>query len=100
MLALMRPDTITPGVLYLVSDNAPSRTILCAGAGVFAVAQVVETEGVYFPEQERTPEAVAARFAEIADPASARPLQDAFEQTGKFVRMAALAEGAALPDPE
>jgi NAD(P)-dependent dehydrogenase (short-subunit alcohol dehydrogenase family) len=95
-LALMGPEAITPGVLYLASEDAPSRTILCAGAGAFAVARIVETEGLYLPESERTPEAIAARFAEIARMDGAEALSDAFAQTDKFVRAAAAAEGIAL----
>ncbi|HEX2552204.1 MAG TPA: SDR family NAD(P)-dependent oxidoreductase [Microvirga sp.] len=95
-LALMRPEAITPGVLFLVSEDAPSRTILCAGAGAFAVARIVETPGVYLPEAERSPEGVAARFAEIARADGAEPLPGAFDQTDKFVRMAAAAEGVDL----
>ena len=72
MLALMTPESITPGLLYLVSEDAPTRTILCAGAGAFAVARIVETKGAYIPENERTPETVAARFAEIADTTGAQ----------------------------
>src|SRR3954447_10310229 len=96
MLALMTPESITPGLLYLVSDDAPTRTILCAGAGAFAVARIVETQGAYFPEAERTPEAIAARFAEIAETAGAQALEGALQQTDKFVRMAAEAEGISL----
>ncbi len=95
-LALMKPEAITPGLLYLVSEDAPSRTILCAGAGAFAVARVVETPGVYLPEAERSPEAIAARFADIARPDGAEPLPGAFDQTDKFVRMAAAAQGVEL----
>jgi NAD(P)-dependent dehydrogenase (short-subunit alcohol dehydrogenase family) len=99
MLSLMTPESITPGLLYLVSDDAPTRTTLCAGAGAFAVARIVESEGAYFPEAERTPEAIAARFSEIADTAGARALDSALQQTDKFVRMAAEAEGISLGAP-
>ncbi|KAA2242289.1 SDR family NAD(P)-dependent oxidoreductase [Salinarimonas soli] len=95
-LALMAPEAITPGVLYLVSEEAPSRTILCAGAGAFAVTRIMETPGVYVPEAERTPETIAARFAEIAGMEGAEALPNAFAQTDKFVAMAARAEGIAL----
>lgn len=95
-LALMSPEAITPGVLYLVSEEAPSRTILCAGAGAFAVTRILETPGVYLAQEERTPEAIAARFAEISDLEGAQALPNAFAQTDKFVAMAARAEGIAL----
>ena len=93
---LMTPESVTPGVLFLVSENAPSRVILGAGAGVFAVTHIGETPGVYLSEGERTPETIAARFAEISDPTTAQPLKDAFGQTMKFVAMAAKAKGLPL----
>jgi NAD(P)-dependent dehydrogenase (short-subunit alcohol dehydrogenase family) len=43
---LMSPESVTPGVLFLASDDAPSRVILGAGAGVFAVTHIGETPGV------------------------------------------------------
>jgi NAD(P)-dependent dehydrogenase (short-subunit alcohol dehydrogenase family) len=93
---LMTPESVTPGVLFLVSENAPSRVILGAGAGVFAVTHIGETPGVYLDESERTPETIAARFAEISDAETAEPLKDAFSQTMKFVAAAAKAKGVTL----
>ena len=93
---LMTPESVTPGVLFLVSENAPSRVILGAGAGVFAVTHIGETPGVYLDESERTPETIAARFAEISDAETAEPLKDAFAQTYKFVAAAAKAKGVKL----
>jgi NAD(P)-dependent dehydrogenase (short-subunit alcohol dehydrogenase family) len=93
---LMTPESVTPGVLFLVSEDAPSRVILGAGAGVFAVTHIGETPGVYLDESERTPETIAARFAEISDARTAEPLKDAFSQTYKFVAAAAKAKGLKL----
>ena len=93
---LMTPESVTPGVLFLVSENGPSRFILGAGAGVFAVTHISETPGVYLDESERTPETIAARFAEISDAETAEPLKDAFAQTYKFVAAAAKAKGVKL----
>ena len=47
---LMSPESVTPGVLFLASEDAPSRVILGAGAGVFAVTHIGETPGVYLDE--------------------------------------------------
>jgi len=93
---LMSPESVTPAVLFLVSETAPSRVILGAGAGVFAVTHIAETPGLYLDESERTPEAIAARFAEISDARAAEPLKDAFAQTMKFVAAAARAKGIKL----
>ena len=91
--ALLAPEAVTPGLLYLVSEDAPSRVILGAGAGVFAVTHIAETPGVYLEPEARNPETIAARFAEISDRASAVPLDNAFGQTFKFVAAAARAQG-------
>jgi NAD(P)-dependent dehydrogenase (short-subunit alcohol dehydrogenase family) len=46
-LALLNPAFVSPGLLALVQDDAPTRTILCAGAGHFATANVTLTDGRY-----------------------------------------------------
>jgi NAD(P)-dependent dehydrogenase (short-subunit alcohol dehydrogenase family) len=97
MLDLMTPESVTPAVLYLVSEDAPSRVILGAGAGTYAVTYITETSGLYLAESHRTPETIASRFSEIANPTSARPLDNAFAQTFKFVDAAARALGVSLP---
>ena len=89
VLDIMGPETIAPGALFMVSDDAPTKTILGAGAGVFAVSQMVESRGVYLPEGARTPEVVAERWSEIADVNDANPLESAFEQTSKYAALAA-----------
>ncbi len=67
VLALLDPGAVTPAALFLVSEQAPRRTILSAVAGGFSRIVIQETRGVYLPRSERTPEAIAARYAEIAD---------------------------------
>ncbi|MDK3072670.1 SDR family NAD(P)-dependent oxidoreductase [Sedimentitalea sp. JM2-8] len=95
-LALLDPGTITPGLLYLVSEDAPSRVILGAGAGSYARTRIYETPGITLAEDDNTPETVAARFAEISDADGQEELQNAFEQTRKYVRNAAEARGLTL----
>lgn len=94
--ALLAPETITPGLLYLVSEDAPSRVILGAGAGSFAQTRVYETQGITLMDDDNTPEAVAAQFAQIADPADQEELGDAFSQTRKYALNAAKARGLKL----
>ena len=45
-LRLLAPELVSPGLLALVDDDAPTRAILCAGAGHFATAHVTLTGGV------------------------------------------------------
>lgn len=86
--ALMAPKLVSPGVLYLVSDNAPSKTILGAGAGCFSVARIYESPGAFLG-QGATVDDVAANWEKIADPIGGSQLDTAFAQTNKFVEMAA-----------
>ena len=95
-LALMKPESITPAVEYLLSENAPTRTIMGAGAGSFAVIKIIEAEGINLPPSDWTPDAIAAHFAEISDMSKARALQGAFEQTQKYVGQAAARAGVKL----
>ena len=94
-LDLLQPETITPGVLYLASREAPSRTILAAGGGTFAVTQITETQGVLI-DGDITPEEVANMWSSITDPTDAEPLENAFAQTRKYALRAAKAKGVDL----
>lgn len=44
-LALLGPEKVSPGLLALVRAEAPTRAILCAGAGHFATANITLTAG-------------------------------------------------------
>ncbi|UOA27295.1 SDR family NAD(P)-dependent oxidoreductase [Pseudosulfitobacter sp. DSM 107133] len=94
-LELLKPETITPGVLYLVSEDGPSRKILGAGAGHFALTRVYETAGALI-EGDITPEAVAAQWDAISAAEGQEELNDAFGQTRKFALSAAKAKGIKL----
>ena len=82
-------------MLYLVSEDAPTRTILGAGAGSFAVAKIVESDGMWLPESEQTPEGIAAHWDAIAN-GGEKALQAGFEQTFKMVGKAAEGKGIKL----
>ena len=86
----------TVETLYLLGEDAPTRTIMGAGAGSFAVIRIVETEGINLPQSDWTPEAVSAHFAEISDMSTAKALEGAFQQTQKYVGHAAARAGIKL----
>ena len=93
---LLTPETVTPAVLFMVSKEGPNRTILSAGAGGYAVAKVVETEGMWLPPEDQTPEGIAANWDQINDFNSVRELKAGGEQTLKFVMAAASGLGIPL----
>ena len=55
-------------MVYLASDDAPNGAIVTAGAGVFALARIYETEGVYLGEGGLSAEEVRDNWAKITDP--------------------------------
>ena len=66
-LAMLRPELVSPAVLALVSEDAPTRTILCAGAGGFEIANITLTEGIHIPGNPPSAETLLARWTEIED---------------------------------
>jgi len=66
-LEQLRPEAVTPALLHLASEEAPTRVILCAGAGTFERAHITLTQGLHIGIGEDAPERVAERFAEISD---------------------------------
>lgn len=98
VLDLLRPETITPGLLTLLHEDAPSRMILGAGGGVFAETRIYETEGVAFGDDELDADAIAARMNDIRSEAGQQIMPGAFAQTRKYAQMAAKKRGIELPE--
>ena len=67
VLALLQPQAVTPGLLALVADDAPTRMILCAGAGAFERAHITLTEGVFIGLPDDAAEQVGAQFDAISE---------------------------------
>ena len=65
-LEALGPELVSPGLLYLVSEDAPSRVILAAGAGGFERAYVTITQGDYATGPDAV-EQIADRFDAISD---------------------------------
>ncbi|WP_375211663.1 SDR family NAD(P)-dependent oxidoreductase [Aquabacterium sp.] len=67
VLAVLTPESVSPGLLFLVSEEAPTRAILNAGAGVFAASHVSLTAPVHIGSGPDAPEQVAAAWPRISD---------------------------------
>ena len=93
---LLTPETVTPAVLYMVSEDGPNRTIIAAGAGCYSVVKIHETQGAWLSPENQTPEGIAANWDAITDTAGETIPQAGFEQTVKFTGMAAQGLGIKL----
>ena len=69
VLAALQPEAVVPAMLVLAAQDAPTRTILCAGAGSFEAAHITLTQGVWLGNDALTPERLAEQLAQVADPA-------------------------------
>ena len=47
VLRALRPELVCPAMLVLAHESAPSRTILCAGAGSFEASHITMTRGIH-----------------------------------------------------
>jgi NAD(P)-dependent dehydrogenase (short-subunit alcohol dehydrogenase family) len=79
-LARLQPDYVSPGLVALVGEDAPTRTILLAGAGSFESAHLTMTRGIFIDGSDYTAAEVAARMDEIRDRADERVPGTGFEQ--------------------
>jgi NAD(P)-dependent dehydrogenase (short-subunit alcohol dehydrogenase family) len=86
ILARLAPENVTPGVVYLCSEEAPSGVILTAGGGAFAVSKIVETEGVFLDHDHISVEAVRDALDQISDETGQKAYVAGGEQSQKFFR--------------
>jgi NAD(P)-dependent dehydrogenase (short-subunit alcohol dehydrogenase family) len=67
MLKLLEPAAVTPGLLALVAEDAPTRAILCAGAGAFERANITLTEGIFVGVPNDAAEQVTQGWDALSD---------------------------------
>jgi NAD(P)-dependent dehydrogenase (short-subunit alcohol dehydrogenase family) len=84
VLEMLKPEFVSPAMAYLASEDAPTGVILTAAAGVFAAAQIVETDGINLGHGA-TADDIAAHFSQIADWSSAKHYGQGGEQSAKFL---------------
>jgi len=87
LMAAFDAEKVTPAVMLLASDKAPSGELVCAGGGHFAKAQIVESPGAYLGG-EATAEDVLASWDDIADMRGAEPHEAGPKQIEKFAARA------------
>lgn len=94
MLEALKPEYVTPGVINLVKEDAPTGMILSAAAGGFSMSQIRETHGAFVALGDNlTAEAVAAKWDEITNDATMTPFDTGGGHTGNFVKLLQKAMG-------
>ena len=86
---LMSPESVSPGVVFLCSKDAPSRKVLAAGGGSFAIFKGFETEGGNLLPNELSAESVAKYWDKIDGENNMQEPQSGSAQSQKFAMQAA-----------
>jgi NAD(P)-dependent dehydrogenase (short-subunit alcohol dehydrogenase family) len=98
MLELLQPEAVTPAMLVLAHETAPNRTILCAGAGTFASAQITLTQGLHLGLSEDVAERLAEQLAVVTSPDASCVPRSGAEQGQQEINLALAAGPQASTD--
>ena len=93
VLAALKPEAVVPAMLVLAAESAPTRTILCAGAGTFEAAHITLTPGIHLGIGGDVPEQLAERLAEVTNRANETVPQSGAAQGTNEVGQAMAAAG-------
>lgn len=66
-LLSLEAQRVSPAVVALASERAPSKRIVLAGAGSFEQAHITMTKGLYLPDSELRPEAILELWDRLDD---------------------------------
>ena len=86
MVAALKPEYVTPAVVFLASDDAPTGCVISAAAGAFSSAQIVESTGMNIG-QGATADDVAANWGKISDFTGAKHFTMGGEHSAHFFEL-------------
>lgn len=66
-LAALAPELVSPALLVLAGPDAPTRAIVCAGAGHFARSNITLTDGVFIGAGEDAGEELIRNWDAVSD---------------------------------
>jgi NAD(P)-dependent dehydrogenase (short-subunit alcohol dehydrogenase family) len=67
VLAALQPQAVVPAMLLLVSQDAPTRTVLCAGAGHVEAAHITLTQGAWIGLDDQAPERLEGLLEQVRE---------------------------------
>lgn len=79
-LAALDPRHVSPAVVALASERAPSKCILLAGAGSFKLAHITMTRGIHLADEQEAAAQILQQWERIADRTGELVPAQGFEQ--------------------
>ena len=65
VLRALQPEAVVPAMLALACEDAPTRTILCAGAGSVEAAHITLTQGIWMGLDDSADERLQQHMAQV-----------------------------------
>ena len=92
-LKALDPALVRPALLPLVVDGAPTRTVICAGAGHFATAAITLSQGTYIGGGDDAGERLIEAWDAVSDQTEALIPNYGFTQAEREVQSVVAASG-------
>lgn len=67
VLQALRPEAVSPALLVLAGPDAPTRAIVCAGAGSYETAHITLTQGLHLGLTDDTADRLAQQWDAVSD---------------------------------
>jgi len=93
-LKALDPALVSPALLPLVVDGAPTRTVICAGAGHFATAAITLSQGKYIGGGDDAGERLIEAWDAVSDQTEALIPNYGFTQAEREVQSVLAASGS------
>ena len=82
----LKPETVSPAVIFMSSEDAPDGAMISAGAGVFAKAEIVQSEGIALKGDDLNADMLADKWSEVSDMQNSKTLLSGAEHTAHIFK--------------
>ena len=82
----LKPESVSPAVIFMASEDAPDGVMISAGAGVFAMAEIVHSEGIALKGDDLNADMLAQKWSEASDMSNSKALRSGAEHTAHIFK--------------
>ena len=82
----LKPESVSPAVIFMSSEDAPDGVMISAGAGVFAMAEIVHSEGIALKGDDPNADMLAEKWSEASDMTNSKALRSGAEHTAHIFK--------------
>ena len=82
----LKPESVSPAVIFMSSEDAPDGVMISAGAGVFAMAEIVHSEGIALKGDDLNADMLAEKWSEASDMSNSKALRSGAEHTAHIFK--------------